>query len=102
MTSLTSNAGEIRKVAYTPHILVEVTFNLEVTSLRNRTTKPCKRRLTIKRRNYAMRDEDELPLSLTPLLIVRRMVVIIVDRGLLLVNRSRIERTTTMNVGTRA
>ena len=49
-----------------------------------------------------MRDEDKLPLSLTPLLIVRMMVVIVVDRGLLLVNLSRMKRNTTMNVDTRA
>ena len=34
-------------LTYTPHILAEVTLELEVTSLRNRTTKPCKGRLTI-------------------------------------------------------
>ena len=49
-----------------------------------------------------MRDEDELPLSLTFLLIVRRMVVIIVDRGLLLVSLSHMKKNTTMNVGTKA
>ena len=49
-----------------------------------------------------MRDEDELPLSLTPLLIVRRMVAIIVNRGLLLVSLSRMKRNTIMVVGTRA
>jgi len=49
-----------------------------------------------------MRDEDKLPLSLTPLLIVRMMVVIVVDRGLLLVSLSRMKRNTTMNVDTRA
>ena len=49
-----------------------------------------------------MHDEDELPLSLTPLLIVRRMVAIIVNRGLLLVSLSRMKRNTTMNIGTRA
>ena len=48
-----------------------------------------------------MRDEDELPLNLTPLLIVRRMVVIVVDRGLLLVSLSRMKKNTTMNVDTR-
>ena len=47
MTSLTLNASEIRKVAYTPHILVEVTLELEVMSLRNRTTEPCKRKSII-------------------------------------------------------
>ena len=52
--------------------------------------------------NYAMHDEDELPLSLTPLLIVRRMVAIIVNRGLLLVSLSHMKRNTTMNIGTRA
>ena len=52
--------------------------------------------------NYAMHDEDELPLSLTPLLIVRRMVAIVIDRGLLLVSLSRMKRNTIMDVGTRA
>ena len=49
-----------------------------------------------------MRDEDKLPLSLTPLLIVRMMVVIVVDRGLLLMSLSCIKRNTTMNVDTRS
>ena len=52
--------------------------------------------------NYAMHDEDKLPLSLTPLLIVRRMVAIVIDRGLLLVSLSRMKRNTIMDVGTRA
>ena len=49
-----------------------------------------------------MRDKDELSLSLTPLLIVRMMVVIAVDQRLLLVSLSRMKRNTTMNVDTRA
>ena len=48
-----------------------------------------------------MRDKDELPLNLTPLLIVRRMVVIVVDRGLLLVSLSYMKKNTTTNVDTR-
>ena len=49
-----------------------------------------------------MHDEDELPPGLTPLLMVRRMVVIDVDQGLLLVSLSLIKRNTTMNADTRA
>ena len=49
-----------------------------------------------------MHNEDELSLSLTLLLIVRRMVAIVVDLGLLLASLSRMKRNTTMNVGTRA
>ena len=49
-----------------------------------------------------MHDEDKLPLSLTPLLIVRRMVAIVVDQGLLLVSLSCMKMNTTMNVGTKA
>ena len=49
-----------------------------------------------------MCDEDELPLSLTSFLIVREMVVIVVDRGLLLVSLSHMKKNTTMNVDTRA
>ena len=48
-----------------------------------------------------MHDEDELPPSLTPLLMVRRMIVIDVDQGLLL-NLSHMKRNTTVNVDTRA
>ena len=102
MTSVTSNAGETRKVVYTPHILVEVTLELEVMSLKNRTTEPCKGRLTIWRKSYSMRNENKLPLSLTPLLMVKMMVVIVVDRGLLLISLSRMKRNTTMNVDTRS
>ena len=49
-----------------------------------------------------MRNENKLPLSLTPLLMVKMMVVIIVDRGLFLVSLSRMKRNSTMNVDTRA
>ena len=49
-----------------------------------------------------MHDEDELPPGLTPLLMVRRMVVIDVDQGLLLVSLFQIKRNTTVNIDTRA
>ena len=49
-----------------------------------------------------MHNEDELPPSLTPLLMVGRMVVIDVDQELLLVSLSHMKRNTTMNVDTRA
>ena len=49
-----------------------------------------------------MHDEDELPPSLTPLLMVRRMVVIDVDQGHLLVSLSHMKRNTITNVDTRA
>ena len=49
-----------------------------------------------------MHDKDELPRGLTPLLIVRRMVVIDVDQGLLLVSLSHMKRNTTMNADIRA
>ena len=49
-----------------------------------------------------MHDEDELPPSLTPLLMVRRTVVIDVDQRLLLVSLSHMKRNTTVNVDTRA
>ena len=48
-----------------------------------------------------MHDEDELPPSLTPLLMVRRTVVIDVDQGLLL-NLSHMKRNTTVNIDARA
>ena len=49
-----------------------------------------------------MHDEDELPPSLTPLLMVRRTVVIDVDQRLLLVSLSRMKRNTAMKIDTRA
>ena len=49
-----------------------------------------------------MHNEDELPPSLTPLLTVRRMVVIDIDQGLLLVSLSHMKKNTTTNVDTRA
>ena len=49
-----------------------------------------------------MHDKDELPPNLTPLLMVRRIVVIDVNQGLLLVSLSHMERNTTVNVDTRA
>ena len=49
-----------------------------------------------------MHDEDELPSSLTPLLMVRRMVVIDVDQGLLLVSLSHMKRNAIVNASTRA
>ena len=49
-----------------------------------------------------MHDKDKLPRGLTPLLMVRRMVVIDVDQGLLLVSLSHMKRNTTMNADIRA
>ena len=49
-----------------------------------------------------MQDEDELPPGLTPLLMVRRIVVIDIDQGLLLVSLSHMKRNTTVNVDTKA
>ena len=49
-----------------------------------------------------MHNEDELPPSLTPLLMVRRTVVIDVDQGLLLMSSSHMKRNATVNVDTRA
>ena len=49
-----------------------------------------------------MHSEDELPPNSTPLLMVRRIVVIDVDQGLLLISLSHMKRNTTVNVDTRA
>ena len=49
-----------------------------------------------------MHDKDELPPSLTPLLMVRRMIVIDVDQGLLLLNLSHMKRNTIVNIDARA
>ena len=48
-----------------------------------------------------MHDENEFPLILTPLLIVRRMVIIVVDQELL-VCLSHMKRNTAMNIDTKA
>ena len=48
-----------------------------------------------------MHGEDELPPILNPLLMVRRMVVIDVDQGLLLVSLSRMKRNTAMSAKTK-
>ena len=49
-----------------------------------------------------MLDEDELPLVLTPPLMMRRMVVIDVDQGLLLMSLSHMKRNIIVSVDTRA
>ena len=49
-----------------------------------------------------MHDEDELPPSLTPFLMVRRTSVIDVDQGLLLASLSHMKRNTILNIDTRA
>ena len=49
-----------------------------------------------------MHDENELPSGLTPLLMVRRIVVIDVDQGFLLVSLSHMKRNTIVNASTRA
>ena len=49
-----------------------------------------------------MHDEDKLLSSLTPLLMVKRMVVTDVDQRLLLVSLSHMKRNTTVNVDARA
>ena len=49
-----------------------------------------------------MHSEDELPPNLTHFLMVRRIVVVDIDQGLLLVSLSHMKRNTTVNVDTRA
>ena len=49
-----------------------------------------------------MHIEDELPPYLIPLLTMRRIVVIDIGQGLLLVNLSHMKRSTTVNGDTRA
>ena len=49
-----------------------------------------------------MHDEDELPPHLIPLPMMRRIVVIDVGQGLLLVNLSHMKRSITVNANTRA
>ena len=49
-----------------------------------------------------MHNNDELSLDLTPLLMMRRTVVIDVDQGLLLVSLSHMKRNTIVSVDTRA
>ena len=47
-----------------------------------------------------MHDEDELPPYLTPFLMMRRMVVIDVDQGFILVSLSYMKRNTIVNADT--
>ena len=49
-----------------------------------------------------MHDEDKLPPSLTPLSTMRRMIVIDVGQGLLLMSLSYMKRNTIMNADTKA
>ena len=49
-----------------------------------------------------MHNDDELPPLLIPLPTIRRIVVIDVDQGLLIVNPSYMKRSTTVNVDARA
>ena len=49
-----------------------------------------------------MHDKDEFPPSLTPFLMVRKMIVIDVDQGLLLLNLSHMKRNTIVNIDARA
>ena len=83
-----------------PPILVETTLERGVISLIRKTLEPCNWRLIIWRGSCATNGEGELPLILTSLLTMRRMVVIDPDQGLLLVSLSRMMRTTTMSAET--
>ena len=49
-----------------------------------------------------MHDKDKLPSGLTPLLMMRGMIVIDVDQGLFLVSFSHMKRNTIMNADIRA
>ena len=49
-----------------------------------------------------MHDEDELPPHLTPLPTMKRVVVIDVGQGLLLMNLSHMKRSIIVNADTRA
>ena len=54
------------------------------------------------KKNYAMHNENELTPHLVPPPTMRRIAVIDVDQGLLLVNPSHMKRSTTMNADARA
>ena len=49
-----------------------------------------------------MHNENELPPHLSPLLTMRRIAVIDVDQGLLLVNPSHMKRSTIVNADAKA
>ena len=100
--SPTLSVGEIKKAACTLCIQAKATLELEVTSLKNNTIKPCKRKSSSLRRSYAMHNENKLPPHLIPLLTMRRIAVIDVDQGLLLANPSHMKRSTMMNADARA
>ena len=77
---------------------MEVNLELGVTPLMRKMLRTCNWRLIIWRGSCATNGEGELPPILTSPLTMKRMVVIDVDQGLLLVSLSCIKKTTTIRV----
>ena len=83
-----------------PPILAGASLEMGAIFLMRRILKPYNWRLIIWRESYATNGESELPLILTSLLTMKRMVVIDADQELLLVSFSHMLRTTTISAET--
>ena len=83
-----------------PPILAGASLEMGAIFLMRRILKPYNWRLIIWRESYATNGESELPLILTSLLTMKRMVVIDADQELLIMSLSRMLRTTTMSAET--
>ena len=92
------SVGEIRRAGHALHTQAKAILELEVTSLKNNTIKPCKGKLTSLRRSYAMHNKNELPPCLVPPPTMRRTSVIYANQGLSLANPSHMKRNIIVNV----
>ena len=100
--SPTLSVGETRRAACTLCTRAKATLELGVTSLKNNTIKPCKRKSTSLRRSYAIHNENELPPHLIPPPTMKRIAVIDVDQGLPLTNPSHMKRSIIVNANAKA
>ena len=94
--------AEIRRAVCTLRTQVKAILELGVTSLKNNTIKPCKRKSINLGRSYAMHNENKLPPRLIPPSTMRRIAVINVDQGLPLANPSHMKKSIIVNVDAKA
>ena len=93
--------GETERKVYILPISIRVNLRVKVMSLKKRIPETCRRRLITLRGACAMNGESELHLILTSLLMVKRIVAIGANQGLLLASLSHMMRTIITSVETK-
>ena len=101
ISSSTLNKWGIARLVCTPCILARASFEVGVTSLMRKIPEACNWRLTVFVGGYTTSDGEELPQTLTLLLLMMEMIATGLGPGLLPVSLFRMMRTVITNEGVR-